>query len=135
MATTGVSADRRREVHTEVRAPMEEVLARIVSFIFGVIVAFLALRFVLELFGANAQAGFVRLVYTVSDVFMVPFNAVFRTERVSGATFEWSALVAILVYSLLAWAIVALIRAISPRDSAETYEESRSEDATDHRIH
>ena len=116
------STDRRRQVHTEVRRPIEAVLSRVVMFVFGVIEVLIGIRFVLKLFGANAEAGFVKLIYAVSDVFMAPFNAIFGTQHVSGGTIEWSALVAIVVYALIAWGLVALIRAVSPRRHVETVE-------------
>lgn len=126
MTTTPV--DRFQEVHTEVRSPIEVVLERIVYFVFGVIEALLAIRFVFSLFGANQQAPFSRFIYNVTSVFMVPFNAIFNTQRAGGATFEWDVLVAIAVYALLAWAIVALIRAVSPRERAGTVERVERDD-------
>ena len=131
-STKAASVDRRSEVHTEVRRPIEAVLSRVVMFVFGVIEVFIAVRFVLKLLGANAEAGFVKFVYAVSDVFMAPFNAIFSTQSVSGATVEWSALVAIAVYALIAWGLVALIRAVSPRRHSETVE--RVERADDVRV-
>ena len=95
-------------------SPIGAILERIVYLVFGVVEAFIAARFLLKLLGANPAAGFVQFVYTVSDFFMIPFNAIFPAQRVSGATFEWSALVAILIYALVAAGIVALIRALSP---------------------
>jgi hypothetical protein len=41
---------------------------------------------------------------------------------VAGATFEWSALVALAVYALVGWGLVALVRTISPRGHVETVE-------------
>lgn len=116
------STDRRSQVHTEVRRPIEAVLSRVVMFVFGVIEVLIAIRFVLKMLSANSEAGFVKLVYSVSDVFMAPFSTIFGTQKVSGATFEWSALVAIAVYALIAWGVVALVRAVSPRRHAETVE-------------
>jgi hypothetical protein len=116
------STDRRSQVHTEVRAPVEAVVTRVVWFIFGVIEVLIAIRFVLRMLGASTTAGFVRMVYGVSDVFMAPFRTIFGTQHVSGATFEWSALVAIAVYALIAWGIVVLIRTVVPRDRSDTVE-------------
>lgn len=116
------STDRRSQVHTEVRAPVEVVVSRVVWFLFGFIEVLIAMRFVLKMFGASAEAGFVQLIYGVSGVFMAPFVAIFGTARVSGATFEWSALVAIAVYALIAWGIVQLMRAVNPRERSETVE-------------
>ena len=127
-STKAASVDRRSEVHTEVRRPIEAVLSRVVMFVFGVIEVFIAIRFVLTLLGANAEAGFVKFIYAVSDVFMAPFNAIFSTQTVEGATFEWSALVAIAVYALIAWGLVALIRAVSPRRHSETVERVEKQD-------
>ena len=122
------STDRRSQVHTEVRAPVEVVASRLVMYVFGVIEVLIAIRFVLMLLGANATAGFVRMIYGVSGIFVAPFNSIFGTQRVSGATFEWSALVAIAVYALVAWGIVALIRAANPRDRSETVERVEKDD-------
>ncbi|MHB1342049.1 MAG: hypothetical protein ACYC77_09560 [Coriobacteriia bacterium] len=127
MTTHVGTASHRRAVHTEVRAPLETVVSRIVWYVAGAIDVFLAIRFALLLFGANAVAGFVKLIYSVSDVFMAPFVAVFPTAQVEGSVFEWSALLAIAIYALAAWGITELIRAVVPRDRSETVEEVKSE--------
>lgn len=128
---TTASTDRRSQVHTEVRRPIEAVVSRVVMFFFGVVEILIAIRFVFTLFGANPEAGFVKFVHNVSGVFMAPFNAIFKTQSVSGATFEWSALVAIAVYALIAWGIVALVRAASPRRDAATVERvEKADDVT-----
>jgi hypothetical protein len=119
--TTGTSVNR-TQVHTQVRSPIESVIAKLVWFVFGAIEIMIAIRFALLVFGANAEAGFVRFVYGISDVFMAPFVAIFGTDRVSGATIEWSALLAIAIYALVAWGIVVLIGAVSPRKHAQTVE-------------
>jgi len=109
-------------VRTVVRTPIAAMLARIVWLVFGLIEVLIAIRFVLKLLAANANAGFVQLIYGASALFMAPFNAIFPTERFSGARLEWSALVAIAVYALIAWGLVYLIQALTPRRSAETVE-------------
>jgi hypothetical protein len=116
------STDRRSQVHTEVRAPIEAVVTRIILFVFGVIEVLIAIRFVLMLLGANAEAGFVKMIYGISGIFMAPFVTIFSTQEAGGAVFEWSALVAIAVYALIAWGLTALIRAVTPRKHAETVE-------------
>ena len=110
-------------VHTEVRTPFAAILSRLVWFVFGLIEVLIAIRFVLKLLDANAKTGFVQLVYGVAAIFMAPFDAIFATQRFSGSRIEWSGLVAIAVYALVAWGIVALIQAVNPRrSSAETVE-------------
>lgn len=107
---------------------MESVATGIVWFVFGAIEILIAIRFVLMLLGANVEAGFVNMIYALSGIFMAPFNAILDTQEVAGATFEWSALVAIAVYALIAWGIAALIRAMSPRRQAATVETSVKDD-------
>lgn len=134
---------RRRVVHSESRVPGEIIASRIVYWIFSLIIAVIALRFILALLGANPDAGFTRIIYMLSAAPMAPFLAVFPTQQVQGAVFEWSALLAIVVYALIAWGITALIRAASPRssvghvedtevvDSSGTYADRRDSDYVD----
>lgn len=118
-------------MHTETRSPAEAIAARVVYYVFGVIEVLIAARFLLLLFGANRDAGFVAFIYGFSSLFMAPFVAVFQTQTAAGATFEWSALLALIVYALIAWGIVTLIRAVSPRQSSETVERvEKNEDTT-----
>ncbi len=112
----------RRVTHTETRLPIERIIVNIIYFVFTVIIVLLALRFVLLLLGANESAGFTQMVYAWSAPFMAPFDAVFGETSVNGSTFEWSALLAIAVYALLAWGISALVEAVTPRASAGTIE-------------
>lgn len=126
--TNATSNDRRSQVHTEVRAPIEAVLSRVVMYIFGVIEVLIAIRFVLKLLGANSKAGFVQFAYGISDVFMKPFATIFGAERASGSTFELSALAAIAIYALIAWGIVVLIRVVSPREHSQTVERVQTDE-------
>lgn len=132
MASNSVgSSGRSQQVHTETRAPIEAILARLVYYLFGAIEILIGVRFVLLLLGANRATGFVAFVHGLSSVFMAPFVAVFKTQTAAGATFEWSALLAMAVYALIAWGIVQLIRAVSPRRSAQTVERvEQNQDST-----
>ncbi|MFA5131236.1 MAG: YggT family protein [Patescibacteria group bacterium] len=81
---------------------------QIVWYILGLLEALLAFRFILKLLGANPQAGFSSFIYNVSYPFAAPFLNVFRVNRVGGSVFEWTTLLAILVYGLIASAIVKM---------------------------
>lgn len=84
--------------------------ARVVHFIFGVIIAFIVLRFILLLLGANTGNLFVDLVYGVSGVFVAPFYGVFNNTPVFGQSIiDVSSIVAIVVYALISWALGALV--------------------------
>lgn len=82
---------------------------QVVWYIVGVIEALLAFRFVLKLLGANPQAGFTNFIYTVTAPFAAPFLNVFQISRVEGSILEWTTLLAMLVYWLVALAIIKLL--------------------------
>lgn len=81
---------------------------QVVWYIVGLLEALLAFRFVLKLLGANSAAGFTSLIYGVTAPFAAPFLSVFKISRVEGSVFEWTTLLAMLVYWLIAMAIVRL---------------------------
>ena len=81
---------------------------QITWYILGLLEALLAFRFVLKALAANANAGFAYFVYTVTWPFTQPFAAVFGKTRVAGSVIEWTTLLAMFVYLLVAWAIVKL---------------------------
>lgn len=82
---------------------------QVVWYILGLIEIFLAFRFVLKLLGANAAAGFTSFIYNVSYLFAAPFISVFRSTRVTeGNMFEWTTLLAMFVYWMLALGIIRL---------------------------
>lgn len=81
---------------------------QVVWYILGLLEALLAFRFVLKLLAANSSAGFSSFIYNVSYPFAAPFLNVFRATRVEGNIFEWTTLLAMLVYLLIAWGIVKL---------------------------
>jgi len=86
----------------------------IVYFFFGVLEILLAFRLVLKLMGASLASGFVRLIYGITGIFILPFNGMFRRSYAQGAEvtsiLEPSTLIAIIVYIILAWGIVKLVR-------------------------
>jgi ABC-type Na+ efflux pump permease subunit len=81
---------------------------QIVWYLVGLIEVLLAFRFVLKLLAANSAAGFTSFIYAVSYIFAAPFLAVFRTTKLEGNIFEWTTLLAMAVYLLVAWGIVRL---------------------------
>jgi hypothetical protein len=82
---------------------------QIVWYILGILEVLLAFRFVLKLLGANPAAGFTSFIYGVTQPFAAPFLTVFRITRVEGSVFEWTTLLAMIVYWLIAIAIAKLL--------------------------
>ncbi|MCM1567695.1 MAG: YggT family protein [Dehalobacter sp. 4CP] len=86
---------------------------RIVYYILGILEILLAFRLVFKILGANPNSGFVSFIYSLSQVFLVPFTAIFRSAATQGietnAVLEPSTVIAMIVYALVAWGIVKLI--------------------------
>ncbi len=86
---------------------------RVVYYILGIFEILLAFRLVFKLLGANPNSGFVSSIYSISQVFLAPFTAIFRSAETQGietkAVLEPSTIIAMLVYALVAWGIVKLI--------------------------
>src|SRR3989344_4055650 len=81
---------------------------QIVWYILGLVEVLLAFRFVLKLLGANPEAGFSAFIYGVTYVFAAPFLSVFRITQVAGSTLEWTTLLAMVVYWIVAFGIIKL---------------------------
>ena len=106
-------------VTTEVKreASGSQTVEYIIYFFFGLLEALLAFRFILKLTGASTLSGFVNLIYDATRIFILPFEGIFSKGTAEGietvSVFEPATLVAIIVYILLAWGIVKLIRILS----------------------
>lgn len=81
---------------------------QVVWYILGLIEILLAFRFVLKLLGANPGAGFTEFIYGVTYVFAAPFLNVFSITRVSGSSVEWTTILAMFVYWVIAMGIIKI---------------------------
>ncbi len=81
---------------------------QIVWYLLSLLEILLAFRFVFKLTGANPGAGFTHFIYAITAPFMAPFIAVFPTVAVEGSIFEWTTILAIVVYWMIALAIIQL---------------------------
>ncbi len=101
---------------------------QIVWYILGLIEVILAFRFFLKLFAANPTAGFSSFIYTISYPFAAPFVNVFGRTQVEGSIFEWTTLLAMLVFGLVAWGIVKLLtmsKTVSTPEAASKLEDKK----------
>lgn len=82
---------------------------QVVWYVLGLVEVLLAFRFVLKLLGANAGAGFTSFIYGVTAPFAAPFVTVFKVSKAAGSVFEWTTILAMFVYFVVAWGIVKLL--------------------------
>jgi len=90
---------------------------RIIGVIFGTIEVIIAGRFLLKLFGANPDSGFVRAIYAVTGIFVNIFNGIFAETIIGGsesrAVFEPASIIAMIVVALIALLVFKLM---TPKD-------------------
>ena len=103
---------------------------QIVWYLLGLLQVLLVFRFILKLTGANPEAGFTSFIYNITWPFANPFLAVFPTTTVQNGVFEWTTLLAMLVYWLIATGIVRLLlmgKRVSTQEAAEKLKKEEEE--------
>jgi hypothetical protein len=109
----------KQEVVTETKriASGSQTVEYIIYFIFGALEILLVFRLVLKLMGASMASGFVGLVYGLTGIFILPFEGIFSRATTRGiettSVLEPATIVAIIVYAILAFGIVRLVRIFS----------------------
>jgi len=87
-------------------------VTRVVTLLFTVLETLLLLRFVLKLFGANANQPLVSGLYRITEPLVRPFQGIFP-EPSGPPALDLAALLAVAFFFLIAALIVALVRAIT----------------------
>ena len=86
---------------------------RFVVLVFGIILALIALRFILLLLGANAGNALVDGIYGISEIFVAPFRGVFNLDQYTPngvSVFDVSAVVAFFGWLLIEILVLAILR-------------------------
>jgi uncharacterized protein YggT (Ycf19 family) len=98
------------------------VIARVVTFAFGVLQAALILRIILLLLVANQGNQIVDLIMTVTDPFVAPFAGMFAIDQVNAgeARLDIAAVVALVGWTLVEMLILAGLRIFDRRDATTT---------------
>lgn len=108
---------------TKIGASSAQKTEYMIYYIFGILEILLAFRLVLKLAGASHTSGFVNATYLFSNMFVWPFEGIFRRAVTQGiettAVLEPSTIVALIVYAIVAWGIVKLVRITSGEQQVE----------------
>jgi uncharacterized protein YggT (Ycf19 family) len=86
---------------------------RILDYLFGLLYALLAVRFVLDLLNARTSAGFVQFIRHLTHPFYGPFHGIVATTWIRGMPIVWSLVVAGIAYALLHTAIRGALRLLA----------------------
>lgn len=101
------------ENQNQLRANIRYWSTTILSFLLGVLEVILLLRFVFRLLGASMYNNFIIFLYGLSHPFVAAFNGIFNNYAVGKyGVFEVSTLIAMLVYALLIWGLISLVRIV-----------------------
>jgi uncharacterized protein YggT (Ycf19 family) len=91
-------------------------ISQVIDYIFYVIYGLLAIRLVLALLAARSSAGFVQLIYTVTDPLYRPFRGIVASPTAEGGyTLALPIVIAIIVYALVHAGINGLLRLFAHR--------------------
>jgi len=90
-------------------------VSQVVDYIFMIIYAILAIRLLLELFGARESAGFVQFINAISNPFYAPFRGIVPSPSDNGFTLALPIVVAIVAYMILHLIINGLLRIFAHR--------------------
>jgi len=89
------------------------MLSSILYIVLSFIEVVIGLRFVLELLGANPSSAFVTWIYNWSMPFVAPFAGIFGQSSsavgqgtATTSVFDWTALIALVVYGIIGYFIV-----------------------------
>ncbi|HEX2348948.1 MAG TPA: YggT family protein [Ktedonobacterales bacterium] len=109
----------RRDVTTEVSPAYR--FAQFIYVVFGVGITLIIIRVILKALAANPDAGFTSFLYGVTNPLVAPFQGIFATPQAgTGSVFELSSIIAIIVYALIAWALVRLVVLMGRRRTTTT---------------
>jgi uncharacterized protein YggT (Ycf19 family) len=86
-------------------------IIQIIWYIVGLVVALLAIRFVLALLGANLSNGFAQFIYQLTDPMVAPFRGLLQIGQFQAGVVrvEIETILAAFVYGLMGWGITAAI--------------------------
>ena len=79
---------------------------------FGALEGLLGLRLILKLLAANPSNPFAQLIYGLSDLFVWPFVGITVTPSAAGIVVEIHTIIAMVVYAILAWLVISLVRVL-----------------------
>ncbi len=94
---------------------MVRLIAQILYSLDLLIESLISIRFVFKLFNANPVNSIVHWVYNASDIFIRPFVGIVNADWHIGSFFiDVNALVALVVYMIIAFVLIEVIKAFTP---------------------
>lgn len=123
---------RREQVVYDASSEERQFLRQVTNMIWlvmGALEVLILLRIFLKLIAANPNNPFAAFVYNLSLIFVSPFLGLTASPAVGGMVFEIPSVIALLVYGLLTWFVVAIIWTVFEKPRARrisVYERERT---------
>jgi uncharacterized protein YggT (Ycf19 family) len=84
-------------------------ITQLIWLLLGVLEGLLGLRFIFKLIGVNPGNTFATFLYNLTDFFVRPFASLTGAPAADGMVFEFSTILAMIIYALVGWALVRII--------------------------
>ncbi len=91
-------------------------VTQVIWLLLGILETSLALRFLFKLIGVNPANTIASILYGFTDLFVAPFANLTGTPAAEGMVFEFTTLIAMLVYALVFYAIARIVYVIFYRE-------------------
>lgn len=86
-------------------------ISQLIWLIAGIVDGLLVFRFILKLVAADPSSGFANFVYSITNPLVAPFGGIVALPPTqTGSVFDFAALFAIAVYTIVAVVIIQLLR-------------------------
>ncbi|HEX5165177.1 MAG TPA: YggT family protein [Thermomicrobiales bacterium] len=95
--------------HVLARRALLDRISSVIWFVAGILEIGIGLRVAFKLLEANGANGFVNFIYDVTEPFVRPFQGIFTDPTSGGAVLDTAALIAMVIWAIVAWAIVRAI--------------------------
>jgi len=82
---------------------------QLIWLLLGLLEGVLGLRFIFKLMGVNPSNAFASFLYNLTDFFVRPFASLTGAPAAGGMVFEFSTLLAMIIYALVGWALVRIV--------------------------
>lgn len=87
---------------------------QVIWYILGVVEISLAFRIALKALAANQSSGFTNFIYSLTGPLALPFRGILGESISGNSLIEWSSLIAVLVYLVIAGGLVYLLDLVNP---------------------
>jgi hypothetical protein len=100
-------------------------VTQVIWLLLGILETTLALRFLFKLIGVNPANAFASFLYGFTDFFVAPFASLTGAPAAEGMVFEFTTLIAMIVYALIFYAIERIVYVIFYRESGVRVSQTR----------